>query len=136
MTLRIWHSLGTQQLLFQHPVRKILFGECTVQGYYYYRHNWCGDWRERWGAAAFWKNNEDHHNYFDIMDKLDIHKSKREKRAFERLFFWYIRVDCEFWAWFGRWYRVSHQVLLGHPVGVLFLNLYIWSNGELSSCSV
>lgn len=50
----------------------------------------------------FEKNNEDHHNYFDIMDKLDIHKSKRERRAFERLFFWYIRVDCEFWAWFGR----------------------------------
>ena len=25
----------------------------------------------------FEKNNEDHHNYFDIMDKLDIHKSKR-----------------------------------------------------------
>ena len=35
----------------------------------------------------FEKNNEDHHNYFDIMDKLDIHKSKRETRAFERLFF-------------------------------------------------
>ena len=27
----------------------------------------------------FEKNNEDHHNYFDIMDKLDIHKSKRDE---------------------------------------------------------